>query len=313
MVVFTDSIDYAEMAVGKAAVDWQTPASMVTPKLEPLLQAIYGDRAIRESKLETESRWNYMFLVESATVSHYDLLIDSGRRGVKLPDKVLCLAGSGERFHGFKERAWSAPLGNIYMAVHFAPNQAVERSGTSFTVLAAVSVLDAIDSVPGLAEVTGVKWVNDILVGGAKVAGVLAYTQSEAAAITGVVLGIGLNVETTPSVEPTTFVPRVGSLRELAPRPELCNLQDIVTRLTDSLSNNYEELLKGRYRSLLERYRERSLVIGREITLCSEHSGTGSDVLAVGRVTGLSDDLELIMEGHQLPFSSGRLIFDVDR
>ncbi len=313
MAVFTDSIDYADCALGAPAGPWQVPGSVGPAEVRPLLEAIYGRRTIRESKLETDSRWNHMFLTKSAALSHYDLLIDLSRREVDLPDRILCLAGSGERFHGFKGRAWSAPPGNIYMAVHLAPARSVEHAGTSFTVLATVSVLDAIDSVPGLRDAAGVKWVNDILIDGAKVAGVLAYTQSEGDVVANVVLGIGLNVETTPSIEPTPFVPRVGALRDVAPDPGLCSLPLVLQRLTDAVSSNYEEILSGRYLSLVDRYRERSLVIGREVTLCSEHSGSEGDIQATGRVQALGDDLELVLEGYARPFSTGRLILDVNR
>ncbi len=313
MAVFTDNIDYADSSLGVPAGPWQVPGSVVPAEVRPLLEAIYGRRTIRESKLETDSRWSHMFLSESAALSHYDLLIDLSRREVDLPDRILCLAGSGEQFHGFKGRAWSAPPGNIYMAVHLAPARSVEHAGTSFTVLATVSVLDAIDSVPGLRDAAGVKWVNDILIDGAKVAGVLAYTQSEGDVVANVVLGIGLNVETTPSIEPTPFVPRVGALRDVAPDPELCSLPLVLQRLTDAVSSNYEEILSGRYLSLVDRYRERSLVIGREVTLCSEHSGSECDIQATGRVQALGDDLELVLEGYARPFSTGRLILDVNR
>ena len=313
MAVFSDTIEYAESALGMPGRHWHMPGSVVPSEVRPLLEAIYGPRTIRESKLEDSSQWNHLFLTESAAVSHYDLLIDLSRREPGLPDRILCLAGSGERFHGFKGRAWSAPPGNIYLAVHLAPSRVVDHAGTSFTVLAVVSVLDAIDDVPGLRGAAGVKWVNDILIGGAKVAGVLSYTQSEGDLVTNAVLGIGLNVETTPSIEPTPFVPRVGALRDVAPDPELCSLPVVLQRLTDAVSINYEEILSGRYLSLVDRYRERSLVIGREVTLCSDHSGSEGDIQAAGRVQALGDDLELVLEGYARPFSIGRLILDVNR
>jgi BirA family biotin operon repressor/biotin-[acetyl-CoA-carboxylase] ligase len=313
MAVFTDSITYADSAFGMPVGHWRVPDSVVPAEVRLLLEAIYGRRTIRESKLEPSSRWSYVFLTESAALSHYDLLIDLSRREVDLPDRILCLAGSGEQFHGFKGRAWSAPSGNIYMAVYLAPGRPVEHAGTSFTVLAAVSVLDAIDGVPGLRDAATVKWVNDILIGEAKVAGVLAYTQSEGDVVTDVVLGIGLNVETTPSVEPTPFVPRVGAIKGMAPEPELCSLPLVFERLTDAVSSNYEKVLSGGYIPLVDRYRERSVVIGREVTLCSEHSGSRGDIQATGRVKSLGDDLELVLDGYERPFTNGRLILEANR
>ncbi|UCG85346.1 MAG: biotin--[acetyl-CoA-carboxylase] ligase [Gemmatimonadota bacterium] len=311
MIVFTDSIEHAELVMtGNRAWRRSVPSGLATAGLQRLWEATYGTRAIRQSKLEAARRWSYLFLVESAAVSHYDLLIDLSRQGDGLPDGLICLAGSGEGFHGFKGRAWSAPKGNLYVAVHLTPQRRLEHSSTCFTVLAAVSVLDAIDRVPGLDCAAGIKWVNDILISGAKVGGVLAYTQSESEVITDVVLGIGLNVETTPPVTPTPFVPRVGALREAAPDPGECQLPRVFQTLVQTMSDNYEELLEGRYAGLLDRYRRRSLVVGREITLCSEKSRSARDILAVGRVQSLSDDLELVLDGYDRPFSRGRLVLD---
>ncbi|MGD8698552.1 MAG: biotin--[acetyl-CoA-carboxylase] ligase [Gemmatimonadales bacterium] len=308
MLVYTDSTDYAQTVLGRRADLWSVPASEVSDDLRSLIERAYGAKEIRASTVQNGSPWHHLLLVEVAERSHFDLMIELGRSGVRLPDRVLCLAGAGERFHGFKGRRWSAPRGNIYLSAHLRPNQAVERPASSFTVLAAVSVVDAIDAMPGLEKSAGIKWVNDILIDGAKVAGVLAYTQSAGESISGAVLGIGVNVETEPDVAPTPFVPRVGALKSMAPRPEACTQRRFFTALVAALDANYGRLLAGGYEALLDRYRERALVIGRRVTLCSDEPGDHLDVMAQGRVTGIGEGLELVIEGYERPFTKGRLV-----
>jgi BirA family biotin operon repressor/biotin-[acetyl-CoA-carboxylase] ligase len=310
MVSFTDSIGFAERVTGVAASRWSAPSPTLVSEVLRLSESIYGGAAFHESTFEIGPLWNYLFLVEAASHSHFDRLVELGRRGSVLPSGILCLAGSGKQFHGFNGRPWSAPPGNIYLAVYLAPHQPIDHAGTAFTVLAAVSVLDAIDDVPALHGRAGIKWVNDVLIDNAKVAGVLAYTQSEGDAITGVVLGIGLNVETTPLVESTPFVPRVGSLREFVPEAERCDQHMVFQRLIIALESNYSTLVGGDYAVLLDRYRQRSVAVDRHVTLCSEASAGDEGVVARGRVIGLSDDLALEIEGHDKPFSKGRLILD---
>ncbi|KPJ94123.1 MAG: hypothetical protein AMS18_04400, partial [Gemmatimonas sp. SG8_17] len=121
MLVFTDSVKHADLVIGSTVWRRSVPGNFATVGFRRLWEAVYGTRTIRESKLEAGPTWRYLLLVESASISHYDLLIDLSRQVDDLPDGLMCLAGSGERFHGFKGRAWSAPKGNIYLAVYLTP------------------------------------------------------------------------------------------------------------------------------------------------------------------------------------------------
>ena len=82
--------------------------------------------------------------------------------------------------------------------------------------------MDTIDTIPELSGKAGIKWVNDVLIDGAKVSGVLAYTQQEGDNVTAATLGIGLNLKTTPRIDPSPFVPRAASLTDFCPNREYC-------------------------------------------------------------------------------------------
>jgi BirA family biotin operon repressor/biotin-[acetyl-CoA-carboxylase] ligase len=307
MVVYTDSIDFAEQALPSADQPW-SPTDASVNDVQPLVDHLYEGKSYYTTFLETESNWRHLFLVEFSRRSQYDLLIDLTRGSARPPDAVLCLTGASDKLHGFKNRAWTASLGNIHLSVHLTPDQAVEHFGVGFTILAAVSVVDAIDSLPGLAGRAGIKWVNDILIEGAKVCGVLAYTQSMKDIVSSAVLGIGLNVEATPEVEPTPQVPRVAALREFTPDPSTCTQSTVLEKLIHALDRNYRAYLDGGYKALLDRYRELSLVIGREATVRSDDASSETEVVASGRVVGLGENLELLMEGIDKPVTRGRLI-----
>jgi BirA family biotin operon repressor/biotin-[acetyl-CoA-carboxylase] ligase len=211
-------------------------------------------------------------------------------------------------FHGFKGRSWAALPGNIHLAAHLAPNAPIERFEVAFTILAAISVVDALEEMEDLEGRAEIKWVNDILLGEKKVAGVLAYTQTQDTTVTSAVLGIGINVESRPQIEATPFVPRITSLREHLPEGAPDQQGPVLLSLLKALEVNYRTLLDQGVEPLLERYRDRSKVLGQEVTLCTEVSDRSLQATAEGRVVHIGDNLELFLEDRPAPVTGGRLI-----
>lgn len=308
MIVYTDNIDFAERILPKKPGQWALITASANSESKPLVERLYDRHTIYKSVMKTPFLWQQMYIVDSASCSQYDILIELCRKNITLPHGAICLAGEGTNFHGFKDRPWSAPSGNIYLSVYLAPCQIVDHYGVGFTILAAVSVIEAIDSIPGLKDRANIKWVNDVLIDGAKISGVLAYTQAEDKTVTGAVLGIGLNVETTPQLEPTPFVPEAASLRGFASEPKQCNQRLVLERLIQALDKNYRILISGGYKELLDRYSRRSLVIGRRVDIYDDKPGAVLEVIASGQVSKLGENIELFLEGINRPFSKGRLI-----
>jgi biotin-(acetyl-CoA carboxylase) ligase len=198
--------------------------------------------------------------------------------------------------------------GNIHLSAFLAPGQKVDHFGVGFTILSAVSVVETIDFMEGLEKKASIKWVNDILIANAKVSGVLAHTQSQGEIVTSAVLGIGINVESTPHVERDPFVPGVASLRDFVPSSNKCNQRLVFNKLAPCLDRNYRLLLSGEYLRLLDFYRQRSQVIGREVSVYPDLGGVTSEELVSGRVISIGENLELYLEGVKTPVSKGRLV-----
>ncbi len=225
-----------------------------------------------------------------------------------IPDKTFCLAGSGAKFHGLHGREWSSPPGNIYLAVCLRPNRAIEHYAPGFTILTAVSVIETIDTLTGMKGRAGSKWVNDIVIDGVKVCGVLAHTQTEGEIVSAAVLGIGLNVETTPEIPATPSVPKAGSLRELTQNPEAVSQAKVLPVLIKRLTENYRNLLDSRYTDLLNIYRKRSIVTGREVEIYPDSPEDEDGDIISGKVTEIGENLELFLDGHKEPITKGRLV-----
>jgi len=318
--VYTDDSDFAAtlFPVDRQGRRPHAPLSDADPSVRPLVKTLLGPSARLHAEPLEHSGWRHLVVSGFAEGSQYQRVIDLLRSGAGVPDRVACVARAGRGFQGFRGRSWMGSAGNVHLTVHLAPNRAIERFESVFLALAAVSVLDAIDAVPGLTGRASVKWVNDVTLDGGKVAGVLAYTQTRGATVTSVVLGIGVNVEVTPAVVPTAFVPAATSLREHtgsadepgADRgPELgASMPRVLRGVLNAIATNYEALLEHGYRPLVDRYRARSAVLGREVLLSSDEADEVPRVFASGRVVGIGDGLELRLEGHSDPIDRGRLI-----
>ena len=305
MIVYTDDPDYCSKICYSGT---RTEFQEIRSGLPVLAERIFASLPVYQAEFRFPGRWQAAFTVHKAPCSHYDLLIDLCRKDVELPDRILCLAGSGEQFHGQRDRSWTAVEGNIHLTVFLAPKQPIPQFGTGFSILSAVSLVETIDRIPGLEGRAGIKWVNDILIDGAKVAGFLAFTQSRENTVEEVVLGIGLNVETVPQVAGDSFVPMAAALSNFISSPAECRQALVLQYLLERLEKNYGRLLKGEYLELLEIYKKRSLIIGRKVVVMSDPVHGKEKEIARGRVKGIGQNLELFLENKNEPVTNGRLI-----
>jgi BirA family biotin operon repressor/biotin-[acetyl-CoA-carboxylase] ligase len=306
MAIYCDSLPFAAEVLPEEFAPRGAFVPAGPDDLSPLIAALLGERKDVHVCRTSPPDWMQLILAADAARSQCDRLLALSRDGHDIPDRTACLSRTGRGFRGFKGRSWSGAPGNIHLAVHFAPGCVVERFEVAFTILAALAAVEAIDGVPEVGLRAGIRWVNDIVVGDAKLGGVLAHTQTCGRVVTSAILGIGLNVAATPDVEPTPFVPAVSSLHALTEGAGV-PLNVVVARLLDALQRNYRLLLQAGYRPLLDRYRQRSTILGRECTVCTDESDLIPEVIATGRVVAIGDGLELELEGRSAPITRGRL------
>ena len=308
MVIYSDSRDYLARITPALSEPEIVERNRLDPGLSELAASMFDAPVLFAATVAKRARFKALFAEEEASSSHYDLLIDLSRRGIELPDGTLCLAGSGLRFHGQRGRPWKTLPGNIHLSVYLTPQQRIEDLGMGFSILAAVSIIETIDRIHGLEGRAGIKWVNDILIDGSKVAGFLAFTQSQEGSVQAAILGIGLNVESAPDIPGDDYVPRASSLREFLPETASCGMGDVLTILVERLEDNLSLLIRGGYSELLARYRERSLVLGRQVIIRSDPVGGIPVERCRGRVLEIGENLELSIEGREEPITSGRLV-----
>jgi biotin-(acetyl-CoA carboxylase) ligase len=255
-----------------------------------------------------------VILAEAAS-SQFDALREALGGGLELAGPTACLALTGRGFHGQRGRPWASAPGNLHLCAAFPDPGVGVGALPSLSMLPAVAVVDAIHALTGGSLRPGIKWVNDILVDGRKVGGVLTATQTLGERVSSVLLGIGLNVATAPPVPPTVFVPRVGCLAAAGAGVTWAHAASAVVA---ALGRRLTGLVGHGPAALLEAYRGASLVIGREVCVFAEpdpEAATAGRSLAPvlrGTVRDVAADLSLVLEGVFAPVASGRLAFAED-
>jgi len=108
------------------------------------------------------------------------------------PDWALVLADTQTSGRGRGNRQWVTEPGcGLAMSLILHPTPSEAAYAPRFTALAALSLIEALDAMGMKAEL---KWPNDILLAGKKVAGVLVEADWQADQVQTVVIGLGVNV-----------------------------------------------------------------------------------------------------------------------
>lgn len=121
------------------------------------------------------------------------------------PEGTVVIAEEQTQGRGRRQRSWySPPRQGIYVSLILRP-AIPPTEAPRITLLTAVAVADALMSLMPLA--VRIKWPNDILVRGKKIAGILTEISTGMDAIDYIVIGLGVNIN----------IPAIGFPEELRP------------------------------------------------------------------------------------------------
>ena len=125
------------------------------------------------------------------------------------PEWILALTQTAAR--GRRGRAWSMPAGNfaatLVLPIAEPPGRAALRS---FVV--SLALRDAFVAVTGRDDAFALKWPNDVLLRGGKVAGILLETVSSRGHFGHLAIGVGVNLAAAPDVADV----EVGAVRPVS-------------------------------------------------------------------------------------------------
>ena len=138
------------------------------------------------------------------------------------PARLVVVAGEQTRGRGRHGRTWASPPGNLYASVMLRPDCAMAVAA-QLSLVAGLGLGEALLGLGPPDLDLALKWPNDVLIGGAKTAGILLEGTSRAdGRAEFVVIGTGVNVASCPDDTPyaVTCLARAG-FPDLTPRAVL--------------------------------------------------------------------------------------------
>lgn len=203
------------------------------------------------------------------------------------PDGTVVIAETQTGGKGRLGRTWASPRGNLFLSVILRPSLPTHRAPI-ITLMGAVAVAAAIRTYTGLNA--GIKWPNDILIGGRKAGGLLTEMSAEQDRIRHVVLGIGVNVNLDRAELPDGVAETATSLA--AEQGGTLDRTTLLRAVLEELDRWYACLL-GDETAVLEAWKALNVTLGRAIAVSGQDgtfTGIATDIDTEGRLLVLLTD-----------------------
>ena len=227
-----------------------------------------------------------------------DRAIELARSGADEGVFVMARSQSGGR--GRQGKSWvSPPDAGIFLSILLRPT--LNPADMPLLSLATgVAVSEALETT--CAVKAGLKWVNDIVVYGKKLGGILAEMPGANRAditntpahegrkllVPAVIIGIGINLLHDKDSLPEDLKEKVTSLRESSQREFDANV--IVAEILNCLEGQYNHLLHSAPEFVLDEWRKRSVTLGKDIR------ATIGDDNVEGKAIDITESGALILE-----------------
>lgn len=195
------------------------------------------------------------------TNSTNDVAEKLARDGVK--EGVVVFAEAQKKGRGRLGRRWLSPARKgLWFSVLLRPDLR-PQAATQLTVVAATALARALRKQTGLTP--EIKWPNDILLRGKKVAGILTELSAELDHVKHLIIGIGVDVNLTNADLPADLRKLATSLRvesgQAVSRPELA------AAILRELDADYARMRAGQFEALADEWEEQCMTIGRTVSI----------------------------------------------
>ena len=228
---------------------------------------------------------NFHYFPELDSTNTYarQLAEDGAREG------EIVIAEAQTQGRGRLGRRWqSPPFANLYFSVILRP-QLPPAQAPQITLTAAVALAETIASL--IAQPATIKWPNDILVHGKKLAGILTEASCDAQRVHYVILGIGVNLNYRVAAMPDEIRAHATSMAELT--GQSLHRESFLRRLIQGLDRCYGELEESGFAQLAPRWEAHFGLRGKRVRVKL------LDQIVTGRAIGIDKEGALLIEDER--------------
>ncbi len=195
------------------------------------------------------------------------------------PTPLVIAAGRQTKGRGRLGRQWfSEDRGNLYLSYVFRPHLAPTRM-QRFTLWFGLCLCAELNDAHGLPVM--MKWPNDLLCDGRKIAGILTEARVDADRTRDLVLGCGINVNSDPESWPEEIRNRATSLQRVHGQP--LEVHTLAAGLIRKGLEAYDAFVAGEHEREFEKLWQRFNVLdGAEVTVTAVQ----------GDITGVVDGID---------------------
>ncbi len=212
--------------------------------------------------------WNFVELDEVGSTQ----AVVKGLASMGSPEGTTVVAKTQSSGAGRLQRPWASPRGGLYMSFLLRPHELTQPE--AITLAAAVSVAEGVRLSTGL--VAKIRWPNDVLLGKKKVAGVIAEAQFYKKELVQVIVGIGVNCNSSFKAHDPLKDEDTSLVDELGEPIEVSELRQAVL---DSFSGLYERLQAGS--EVLSLWRQHLSTLGKQVSIKMKTEETPFSCLAI--------------------------------
>lgn len=239
------------------------------------------------------------------------------QRASDLPDGYAVIADCQTAGRGRLGRSFLSPSGSgIYISILLHPSLPMTRINM-ITVAAAVALCEAIAETAGFTP--DIKWVNDVLMQGKKLCGILteASVEAETGQLSYVIVGAGINVRTPEDGLPDEIRGIAGCLEDFSSHTVRRNV--LAASFFNHMESCYQLILSGNTEALINRYRSFIHFLGQPITVIRDGEKTSATAVAIDpnghlvieqdgqHATILAGEISIRLPGQAQPSSCARI------